>query len=79
MLPLDLLRNAAQRARDGERQQGLVGALGALQEAVDGAGEAEAGLPLEKLAPFGEEEGMSFGRKDWLPKGAGSDKRGTSN
>ncbi len=27
--------------------------------------EEEAGLPLEKLAPFREDEGMSFGRKDW--------------
>jgi NADH-quinone oxidoreductase subunit C len=27
--------------------------------------EAEAGLPLEKLAPFGEDEGMPFGRKVW--------------
>jgi NADH-quinone oxidoreductase subunit C len=27
--------------------------------------EAEAGLPLEKLAPFGFDEGMPFGRKVW--------------
>ncbi|HVH44556.1 MAG TPA: NADH-quinone oxidoreductase subunit C [Labilithrix sp.] len=27
--------------------------------------EAEAGLPLEKLAPFGIDEGMPFGRKVW--------------
>lgn len=27
--------------------------------------EAEAGLPLEKLAPFGADEGMPFGRKAW--------------
>ena len=26
--------------------------------------EEEAGVPLEKLAPFGDDEGMSFGRKD---------------
>jgi NADH-quinone oxidoreductase subunit C len=25
--------------------------------------ESEAGLPLEKLAPFRDDEGMSFGRK----------------
>src|SRR6185436_7630046 len=28
--------------------------------------EAEAGLPLEKLAPFHADEGMSFGRKNWI-------------
>ncbi len=27
--------------------------------------EAEAGLPLDKLAPFGPDEGMPFGRKTW--------------
>lgn len=27
--------------------------------------EAEAGLPLEKLAPFGADEGMPFGRQAW--------------
>jgi NADH-quinone oxidoreductase subunit C len=27
--------------------------------------EAEAGVPLEKLAPFGSDEGMSFGRKHY--------------
>ncbi len=27
--------------------------------------EAEAGLPLEKLAPFGPSEGMPFGRRVW--------------
>jgi NADH-quinone oxidoreductase subunit C len=27
--------------------------------------EAEAGLPLGKLAPFGEDEGMPFGRQSW--------------
>lgn len=27
--------------------------------------EAEAGLPLEKQAPFGPDEGMSFGRKEY--------------
>lgn len=27
--------------------------------------EAEAGLPLEKLAPFGADEGMPFGRHAW--------------
>ncbi len=27
--------------------------------------EAEAGLPLEKLAPFGADEGMAFGRKHY--------------
>jgi NADH-quinone oxidoreductase subunit C len=27
--------------------------------------EAEAGLPLDKLAPFGPEEGLPFGRKPW--------------
>jgi NADH-quinone oxidoreductase subunit C len=34
--------------------------------------EAEAGLPLEKLAPFGPDEGMSFGRGNW-PSGSDSD------
>jgi NADH-quinone oxidoreductase subunit C len=29
--------------------------------------EAEAGLPLDKLAPFGADEGMPFGRKVWGP------------
>lgn len=28
--------------------------------------EEEAGRPLEKQAPFGADEGMSFGRKDWI-------------
>lgn len=27
--------------------------------------EEEAGVPLDKQAPFGEDEGMSFGRNDW--------------
>lgn len=32
--------------------------------------EQEAGLPLGKQAPFGEDEGMPFGRKVWeLPRG----------
>ncbi len=29
--------------------------------------ESEAGVPLEKLAPFGPDEGMSFGRNPHLP------------
>lgn len=29
--------------------------------------EAEAGLPLEKLAPFGRDEGMPFGRRNVMP------------
>jgi NADH-quinone oxidoreductase subunit C len=29
--------------------------------------EEQAGLPLGKLAPFLDDEGMSFGRKDWTP------------
>ncbi len=29
--------------------------------------EEEAGVPLEKLAPFGPDEGMSFGRRPHLP------------
>jgi NADH-quinone oxidoreductase subunit C len=29
--------------------------------------EAEAGLPLEKLAPFGRDEGMPFGRRSVVP------------
>jgi NADH-quinone oxidoreductase subunit C len=29
--------------------------------------EAEAGVPLDKLAPFREDEGMSFGRKNGTP------------
>ena len=33
--------------------------------------EAEAGLPLDKLAPFREDEGMSFGRKAWGTPGEG--------
>ncbi len=28
--------------------------------------EAEAGVPLEKQEPFGDDEGMSFPRKDWI-------------
>jgi len=40
--------------------------------------EAEAGLPLDKLPPFREDEGLAFGRKSWskednskeLPKGS---------
>jgi NADH-quinone oxidoreductase subunit C len=32
--------------------------------------EDEAGVPVEKLPPFGPDEGMSFGRKAWeLPEG----------
>jgi NADH-quinone oxidoreductase subunit C len=31
--------------------------------------EAEAGVPLEKLPPFHEDEGMSFGRKRWTHEG----------
>jgi NADH-quinone oxidoreductase subunit C len=27
--------------------------------------EEEAGLPLEKMAPFRDDEGMPFGRKTW--------------
>ncbi|MBK6690739.1 MAG: NADH-quinone oxidoreductase subunit C [Myxococcales bacterium] len=38
--------------------------------------EEEAGLPLEKLAPFREDEGMSFGRQNWLP--ATKDENGAS-
>jgi hypothetical protein len=30
---------------------------------VEYRSESEAGLPLEKLAPFREDEGMSFGRR----------------
>jgi NADH-quinone oxidoreductase subunit C len=33
--------------------------------------EAEAGLPLEKLAPFGRDEGMPFGRKGFGGPGRG--------
>jgi len=29
--------------------------------------EEEAGLPLGKLSPFRDDEGMAFGRKDWVP------------
>jgi NADH-quinone oxidoreductase subunit C len=29
--------------------------------------EEEAGLPLGKLSPFRDDEGMAFGRKDWIP------------
>jgi NADH-quinone oxidoreductase subunit C len=29
--------------------------------------ESEAGLPLEKLAPFGRDEGMPFGRRNVMP------------
>ena len=32
--------------------------------------EAEAGLPLEKLAPFGPDEGMPFGRRNDLGNGS---------
>ena len=39
--------------------------------------EAEAGLPLEKLAPFGRDEGMPFGRHGFMP-GPSSDKHGDS-
>jgi NADH-quinone oxidoreductase subunit C len=28
--------------------------------------EEEAGVPIEKLEPFGADEGMPFGRKEWL-------------
>jgi len=31
--------------------------------------EEEAGLPLEKLAPFGNDEGMPFGRRNWQEQG----------
>jgi NADH-quinone oxidoreductase subunit C len=34
--------------------------------------EAEAGVPLEKLAPFGPDEGMSFGRRHWDNPGSES-------
>ena len=30
--------------------------------------EEEAGLPLGKLSPFLDDEGMAFGRKDWTVK-----------
>ena len=30
--------------------------------------EEDAGLPLGKLSPFRDDEGMSFGRKDWVPE-----------
>jgi NADH-quinone oxidoreductase subunit C len=30
--------------------------------------EEEAGLPLDKIAPFGADEGMSFGRRAWKPE-----------
>jgi NADH-quinone oxidoreductase subunit C len=32
--------------------------------------EEEAGLPLGKLAPFRDDEGMAFGRQDWTKKDA---------
>jgi NADH-quinone oxidoreductase subunit C len=35
------------------------------QPLVEYRTEEEAGLPLEKLAPFGEDEGMSFGRRTY--------------
>jgi NADH-quinone oxidoreductase subunit C len=31
--------------------------------------EEEAGVPLEKLAPFRADEGMSFGRRTWTDRG----------
>lgn len=31
--------------------------------------EEEAGVPLDKLAPFREDEGMSFSRRDWTHRG----------
>ena len=39
--------------------------------------EAEAGLPLEKLAPFGSDEGMHFGRRGFMP-GPATDRHGDS-
>ncbi|WP_394830854.1 NADH-quinone oxidoreductase subunit C [Pendulispora rubella] len=36
------------------------------QPLVEYRTEAEAGVPLEKQAPFRADEGMSFGRVDWL-------------
>jgi NADH-quinone oxidoreductase subunit C len=36
------------------------------QPLVEYRTEAEAGLVLDKLAPFGADEGMSFGRNDWI-------------
>lgn len=30
--------------------------------------EDEAGVPLEKLPPFRADEGMSFGRREWIPR-----------
>jgi NADH-quinone oxidoreductase subunit C len=39
--------------------------------------EAEAGLPLEKLAPFGGDEGMPFGRRGFMP-GPTTDPHGES-
>jgi NADH-quinone oxidoreductase subunit C len=39
--------------------------------------EAEAGLPLEKLAPFGRDEGMPFGRRGFMP-GPATDPHGES-
>jgi NADH-quinone oxidoreductase subunit C len=41
--------------------------------------EAEAGLPLDKLPPFRDDEGMSFGRKNWLANGEGATTIGASN
>ncbi len=38
--------------------------------------EAEAGVPLEKLAPFGPDEGMSFGREVWTNGKARRENRG---
>ena len=35
------------------------------QPLIDYRTEEEAGLPLEKLAPFGPDEGMSFGRRTY--------------
>jgi NADH-quinone oxidoreductase subunit C len=35
--------------------------------------EEEAGLPLNKLAPFREDEGLAFGRKDWTRSPHGND------
>jgi NADH-quinone oxidoreductase subunit C len=35
------------------------------QPLVEYLSEEDAGRPVEKLAPFGADEGMSFGRNDW--------------
>jgi NADH-quinone oxidoreductase subunit C len=37
------------------------------QPLVEYRTEAEAGLSLNKIAPFRDDEGMSFGRQNWAP------------